>query len=263
MIPIQPILFNTDNELWTRLTILDIDKNRYMISTHGNIYDFLENKMIRPSNHPNGYISIFLLTEDGGRKSYLVHRLVALSFIYDPNPDRIQVNHKNGVKAYNHEPNLEWSTPKENTQHAFRTGLANNVLGENNHFSKFTDDQVIKICKLLEEGKDYSSILHELNIEDTDNNRDMIGNIKRRKAWMHISKDYNFPETDARFSVHDKAMIENICKCLEDGLNYKEIFEAVFNKPYLGSRINKKEYELIRRIKNKKLFTDVSKKYDF
>lgn len=263
MIPIQPMIFNEDNEYWVRLAILDIDKDRYLISSHGNIYDYKEERMVSQCKSSNGYMSIFLITESGRRKSYLVHRLLALSFIYDSNLERIQVNYKNGVKYFNHQINLEWSTPKENTQHAFRTGLADNVIGENNHFAKFTEQQVIKICELLEKGYDYTSILNIIGLENTDNNRDMVGNIKRGKAWMHISKNYTFPDIDPRFNVHSKQMIEDICKYLELGYSYKEIYESVFHKPYQGSRINKTEYELIRRIKTKQLFSDISDKYNF
>jgi hypothetical protein len=56
------------------------------------------------------------------RKYFLIHRLVAQTFI--PNPEnKPEVNHKDGNKHNCYYKNLEWVTPSENKQHAFDTGL--------------------------------------------------------------------------------------------------------------------------------------------
>jgi hypothetical protein len=57
------------------------------------------------------------VTLGGRQKSVLVHRLVALAFI--PNPEgKPQVNHKNGQKNDNRPAYLEWMTGPENMAHA-------------------------------------------------------------------------------------------------------------------------------------------------
>lgn len=52
-----------------------------------------------------------------------VHRLVAVTFIGPPPEGKPWVNHKDGNKKNNHFLNLEWTSPSENIQHKYDTGL--------------------------------------------------------------------------------------------------------------------------------------------
>ena len=64
---------------------------------------------------------------NGGRRSVLVHRLVALSFKRNPS-GLPEVNHKNGNKRDNRASNLEWVDRLTNVRHAITTGLTNQTV---------------------------------------------------------------------------------------------------------------------------------------
>lgn len=66
------------------------------------------------------------VTYTSNKKQYrvYVHRIVAMTFV--PNPNNLSdVNHIDGDTRNNSCNNLEWVTPKENVNHAIRTGLIN------------------------------------------------------------------------------------------------------------------------------------------
>ena len=91
------------------MKLLKLHKNtkKYYITEEGNIFDEDGNKK-EPKPHPKGYLQISL----NGR-NYLVHRLVAIHFI--PNPEnKPQVDHIDGNKKNCCVDNLRWVTAHEN-----------------------------------------------------------------------------------------------------------------------------------------------------
>ena len=84
----------------------------YLIEKDGRIYSLKRNKWLKSSPGSNGYYGIELANHEG-RKRFSVHRLVAMTYI--PNPNELpQVNHKDENKANNHVSNLEWCSAKYN-----------------------------------------------------------------------------------------------------------------------------------------------------
>ena len=89
------------------------------------------------NNYGYKYISI---KSSGKKKNFLIHRLVALTFI----PNKLNkpcINHIDGNKENNDISNLEWCTHKENMIHATKHKLCTNssLTGENHNTSKHTD----------------------------------------------------------------------------------------------------------------------------
>lgn len=69
---------------------------------------------------PGGYLAL-RLARQRVNKRVLVHRVVCEAFHGPPPPGRNWVNHKDGVRANNRADNLEWCSPRENAEHAWRT----------------------------------------------------------------------------------------------------------------------------------------------
>lgn len=103
----------------------------YLVSSWGNVYrtrlvevddlymhqfvfeDFIK---LNPEETKKGYLRVDLYDENGKRKHFKFHRLVAQAFIENPD-GKPQVNHKDGNKQNNSVTNLEWVTDAENKDH--------------------------------------------------------------------------------------------------------------------------------------------------
>ena len=92
----------------------------YFVDKDGTITDLRTNK-VRKKRLNKGYEVIDLFDGKGGRKTFSVHRLVAMKYL--PNPNGLsQINHKNLIRNDNRVENLEWCDAKYNIRHARENG---------------------------------------------------------------------------------------------------------------------------------------------
>lgn len=87
----------------------------YEVSSEGDIRNKKTGKILKPAKNSTGYLLVGLC-KDGKLKSFLVHRLVAETWIPNPNGYPI-VNHINENKEDNSVDNLEWCSYKYNSNY--------------------------------------------------------------------------------------------------------------------------------------------------
>ena len=87
--------------------------SNYTIDTTGRVKNTKTNKYIATHINNSGYVRISLTDDNGEQVNRLLSRLVAMTFI--PNPDKLtDVGHKSGIKTDCSVGNLEWTSRSDN-----------------------------------------------------------------------------------------------------------------------------------------------------
>lgn len=95
----------------------------------------------------SGYCFVsFSMGSRNKKKTFRVHKGLAETFIANPE-NKPYINHKDGNKINNSLNNLEWVTAKENTTHAYSTGLIVPKEGQGHYKAKFSEEQIRFIRK--------------------------------------------------------------------------------------------------------------------
>lgn len=106
-----------------------------------------------------------------GQTSFLVHRLIALTFL-GPRPEGYEINHKDTHKWNNAANNLEYLLPIDNLRHAWDNNLI--VIGK----PKLTQEQVDEIRRLHGNGIKQKYLALQFNV-----NSSAISDIVNYVTW--------------------------------------------------------------------------------
>jgi len=199
-----------------KLTCYDI-KSDYSIDENGNVWNTKRNKQMSANADKNGYLQIRLYQNDGKRGSFLIHRLVA--FTYLETEIKETVNHIDGNKLNNHFSNLEWMTRLENTNDAKR-------LGYNGNYTDVSEELVLVVIQELEKGIAVKDICTNLNVS-----KNFVSRIRQDKRHKDVEK--NIIQTQSKkYSLETK---KDICYLILKGVQPKLIKEYFnLSKSYVG-----------------------------
>lgn len=132
----------------------------YSINEDGGVWSYRTQKFLTPRPDKDGYLRVGL-TKDRHQRTFFIHRLLAETFI--PNPNNLPlVNHKNEIKTDNRLENLEWATQwynleySRNRERALRHGNAYETKKEAKTMGR-NSSGISKPVRCIETGEIFSS----------------------------------------------------------------------------------------------------------
>lgn len=169
----KEIIEDLEGEVWIKNNGYEISNKGRIITKHG--------KLSTAKIVENEYVGCNVVFDDGFEAGS-VQRAVAYAFIPNDDPiNKVEVNHKDGIKHHNWVENLEWCTKKENQAHACYT-LGKRV-GKDCYYSSLTEEQVLEIYNICKEGTmKYKDIAKMYNVVPSE-----ISLIVGGKKWRNLN----------------------------------------------------------------------------
>lgn len=176
-------MYTSEIEVWVNLPGFE---DYYEISTKGQIKrkskqrkrGFYKEKILPLRKSSYGYYEV-VFHIDNKRYKFLLHRLLAMTFI--PNPEnKPEVNHKNGIRTDFNLENLEWCTRQENQKHKNEI-LKSHNKGERHPLAKLKESDIYDIHELYKKGWSMAELSRKYNVLDT-----TIFKIVKGITWAHL-----------------------------------------------------------------------------
>ena len=175
-------------EIWK--PIPDYEKF-YEASTFGNIRTIerilvlperqylKKQKVLKGYYNTKGYLNVKLYDGLAKGKSITIHRVIALTFLENPNNYK-EVNHIDYDKSNNSVENLEWCSRSHNVLHAYK-GMKLSDYSGSARSTKLKEADVLKIRQSYKENISKKELSKKYNV--------VLGTIDfiiNRQTWKHI-----------------------------------------------------------------------------
>jgi len=175
-----------ENEIWKNVTVTGYE-NLYKVSNLGNVFSIKANKILSPRNNGNGYLYVTLYNNLSHKDCY-IHRLVALAFIKNEDPENNKlINHKNEIKNDNRVENLEWCDYKYNALY----GTCPKRLSEKTKNYQKTLSKEIKDERISKQKEKFISYVNSLTPEERKNKFGHEMSEKGKIAASNQIKEFN------------------------------------------------------------------------
>lgn len=102
----------------------------YSVNEIGEVFARDGVSKISQNKNSRGYMKVSLYVTGVGKRTFGVHRLVALAFVPIDDPTGLDADHIDGDKLNNHYKNLQWLTRAENIAKSFKQGRVNPRKGK-------------------------------------------------------------------------------------------------------------------------------------
>ena len=171
-----------------RFVTIELKGMTYKVSSLGKIYS--KRKELKQRLNRDGYLEVTVGKTDN-RTTMRVHRIILMAFDPRDNMEDLEVNHKDYNRTNNKLENLEWITHLQNVRYSSDNGnYKDNSSGCKNGRAKYTEEEVIYMRKLYDEGNTVMDIVKilfpDLSFSERKNKWSRIKDIVIRKTYKNI-----------------------------------------------------------------------------
>ena len=244
-----------ENEYWVNLNILDIRPNVYEISNYGNVRRIEDKFPIKAQiliNEYGAYRIVNLVTIYGSKpKKYLVHRLVGIIFV--PNPNNYpQINHLNNNGMDECYRNLEWTTGENNTRYQQR--INKYCLSNLENY---------QIYYMIENGASNSEIINTMNNDLVDD--EYVESIRDSYIRNNPISKYDENKRVVNSSKYPNSIVIEICKLFQSGMHYLDYMKIadILNIDVSDKKKKDTFYAYCSNIYKRKHHTHISKDFNW
>lgn len=182
IVPVKRNLRKIEDEVWSKIPGYP---DSYIVSNYGRVKSFKKDKLngkILKHSINNG-LHVVPISNNGHKKTCMVHKLVAEAFIQKPSEKHVHVIHLDWNMDNNHVSNIQWLTREE-----IYNRLMNNLrTRDRSHippkitYSKLKKKDVAQIKLMLEKGIKQNVIAKLFGISEM-----QVTRIKRGENWGSV-----------------------------------------------------------------------------